>query len=226
MGLIRLAPRALRDLYSSDSLRVATLEDDFPRDLLAENRRGLLAGPVALPARPVSYLAYGSLSNDPPYPATLCRAGRLSAGPGGTGPGDLGGERPVYQPGHANESDAAHRAGWDESVPAEPAPGLPAAGSQPVEGPLTPRPTGTGRRTTQENPADRAHRHDLHGGARHPRGGADGQWENRLTGNYTLLSPAAAAAVTQPIPVISRPPVREPLHLRLLKDPALRERLP
>ena len=45
VDLIRLAPRALRDLYSSDSLRVATLEDDFPRDLLAENRRGLLAGP-------------------------------------------------------------------------------------------------------------------------------------------------------------------------------------
>ena len=127
-----------------------------------------------------------------------------------------------YQPGHANESDAAHRAGSDESVPAEPAPGRPAAGSQPVEGPLTPRPTGTGRRTTQENPADRANRHDLHGGARHPGARAEGQWENRLTGNYTLLSPAAAAAVTQPIPVISRPPVREPPHLRLLKDPALR----
>ena len=45
VDLIRLAPRALRDLYSSDSLRVATLEDEFPRDLLAENRRGLIAGP-------------------------------------------------------------------------------------------------------------------------------------------------------------------------------------
>ncbi len=43
--LIRLAPRALRDLYSADSLRVATLEDDFPRDLLTENRRGMAAGP-------------------------------------------------------------------------------------------------------------------------------------------------------------------------------------
>jgi GT2 family glycosyltransferase len=43
--LLRLAPRALRDLYSPDSLRVATLEDDFPRDLLAENRRGMVAGP-------------------------------------------------------------------------------------------------------------------------------------------------------------------------------------
>jgi glycosyltransferase involved in cell wall biosynthesis len=45
VDLVRLAPRALRDLYSSDSLRVATLEGDFPHDLLAENRRGLIAGP-------------------------------------------------------------------------------------------------------------------------------------------------------------------------------------
>ena len=45
VDLIRLAPRALRDIYSSASLRVATLEDDFPRDLLAENRRGMAVGP-------------------------------------------------------------------------------------------------------------------------------------------------------------------------------------
>jgi glycosyltransferase involved in cell wall biosynthesis len=45
VDLVRLAPRALRDLYSANSLRVATLEDDFPRDLLAENRRGLITGP-------------------------------------------------------------------------------------------------------------------------------------------------------------------------------------
>ena len=45
IDLIRLFPQALRDIYSSDSLRVATLEDDFPRDLLAENRRGMAAGP-------------------------------------------------------------------------------------------------------------------------------------------------------------------------------------
>jgi glycosyltransferase involved in cell wall biosynthesis len=44
--LVRLAPRALHDLLSSDSLRVSTLEDDFPRELLAENRRGMLAGPL------------------------------------------------------------------------------------------------------------------------------------------------------------------------------------
>jgi hypothetical protein len=45
VDLVRLAPRALRDLYSSDSPRVATLGDDFPRDLLKENRRGMVAGP-------------------------------------------------------------------------------------------------------------------------------------------------------------------------------------
>ena len=45
VSLIGLAPRALRDVYSSNSLRVATLEDDFPRDLLVENRRGMAAGP-------------------------------------------------------------------------------------------------------------------------------------------------------------------------------------
>jgi glycosyltransferase involved in cell wall biosynthesis len=44
-SLVCLAPRALRDVISSGSLRVATLEDDFPRDLLAENRRGMVAGP-------------------------------------------------------------------------------------------------------------------------------------------------------------------------------------
>lgn len=45
VNLVRLAPRALHDVYSSDSLRVGTLEDGFPRDLLAENRRGMAAGP-------------------------------------------------------------------------------------------------------------------------------------------------------------------------------------
>lgn len=43
--LFRLAPRALHALYSPDSLRVATLEEDFPRSLLAQNRRNMLAGP-------------------------------------------------------------------------------------------------------------------------------------------------------------------------------------
>jgi len=45
--LLKLAPGALRDLTGSDSLRVATLKDDFPRDLLKANRRGMLAGPRA-----------------------------------------------------------------------------------------------------------------------------------------------------------------------------------
>jgi glycosyltransferase involved in cell wall biosynthesis len=45
--LIKLAPGALRDLTSSDSLRVSTLKEDFPRELLTANRRGMLAGPRA-----------------------------------------------------------------------------------------------------------------------------------------------------------------------------------
>jgi GT2 family glycosyltransferase len=45
--LMKLAPMALRDLTSGDSLRVATLRDDFPRNLLTANRRGMLAGPRA-----------------------------------------------------------------------------------------------------------------------------------------------------------------------------------
>jgi GT2 family glycosyltransferase len=45
--LLKLAPLALRDLTAGDSLRVATLRDDFPRDLLTANRRGMLAGPRA-----------------------------------------------------------------------------------------------------------------------------------------------------------------------------------
>ena len=45
--LIKLAPGALRDLTGSDSLRVSTLKEDFPRELLKANRRGMLAGPRA-----------------------------------------------------------------------------------------------------------------------------------------------------------------------------------
>jgi hypothetical protein len=45
--LMKLAPAALRDLTGRDSPRVATLRDDFPRDLLSANRRGMLAGPRA-----------------------------------------------------------------------------------------------------------------------------------------------------------------------------------
>lgn len=45
-ALLRLAPRALRDLRSPDGPRLAGLHD-FPRDLLGANRRGMLAGPRA-----------------------------------------------------------------------------------------------------------------------------------------------------------------------------------
>jgi len=45
--LLKLAPGALRDLTSGDSLRVSTLQADFPRELLKANRRGMVAGPGA-----------------------------------------------------------------------------------------------------------------------------------------------------------------------------------
>jgi glycosyltransferase involved in cell wall biosynthesis len=45
--LLKLLPVALRDLTGGDSLRVATLRADFPRELLRANRRGMLAGPRA-----------------------------------------------------------------------------------------------------------------------------------------------------------------------------------
>ncbi|MFI5958149.1 glycosyltransferase family 2 protein [Cryptosporangium sp. NPDC051539] len=43
--LIRLVPRAIKDLTSAGSIRVGTVKSDFPRELFAANRRGLLAGP-------------------------------------------------------------------------------------------------------------------------------------------------------------------------------------
>lgn len=46
-GLLKLLPGALRELTGKDTARTATIEDDFPRDLLAANRRGMLAGPRA-----------------------------------------------------------------------------------------------------------------------------------------------------------------------------------
>jgi glycosyltransferase involved in cell wall biosynthesis len=46
-ALLKLAPGALRDLTGKDSLRVSGLQDDFPRELLSANRRGMLAGPRA-----------------------------------------------------------------------------------------------------------------------------------------------------------------------------------
>jgi GT2 family glycosyltransferase len=46
-GLLKLVPPALRELTAKDTARMATIQDDFPRDLLAANRRGMLAGPRA-----------------------------------------------------------------------------------------------------------------------------------------------------------------------------------
>ncbi len=45
--LLRLVPTALRDLSGGDSLRTATLQDDFPRELLGANKQGMLRGPRA-----------------------------------------------------------------------------------------------------------------------------------------------------------------------------------
>ena len=45
--LLKLAPGALRDMTGKDTTRTATLRDDFPRELLSANRRGMLAGPRA-----------------------------------------------------------------------------------------------------------------------------------------------------------------------------------
>ena len=44
-SLLRLLPRAWRDLTRSDSPRAATIGDDFPPELLRANLRGMLSGP-------------------------------------------------------------------------------------------------------------------------------------------------------------------------------------
>lgn len=43
--LVKLLPRALRDLLSPNSVRVSTIREDFPADLLSANRRAMLRGP-------------------------------------------------------------------------------------------------------------------------------------------------------------------------------------
>ncbi|MFG1928442.1 glycosyltransferase family 2 protein [Cryptosporangium sp. NPDC048952] len=43
--LLRLVPTAVKDLTSNDSVRVGTVRKDFPTELFAANRRGMLAGP-------------------------------------------------------------------------------------------------------------------------------------------------------------------------------------
>ena len=45
--LLALTPVALRDLFGGSGPRVATLNDDFPRDLLRANLRGMVVGPAA-----------------------------------------------------------------------------------------------------------------------------------------------------------------------------------
>ncbi|MEV4757065.1 glycosyltransferase family 2 protein [Micromonospora sp. NPDC049559] len=47
LPLLRLAPGALRDLTRPDSPRVATIEEDFPAELLRDNRRAMAYGPLA-----------------------------------------------------------------------------------------------------------------------------------------------------------------------------------
>jgi hypothetical protein len=44
MGIV---PRAARELFGRGGRRTATIEADFPADLLRANRRGMLAGPTA-----------------------------------------------------------------------------------------------------------------------------------------------------------------------------------
>ncbi|MGK5681744.1 glycosyltransferase [Actinoplanes sp. URMC 104] len=45
--LLKLVPGALKDMTGKDTARTATIRDDFPQELLAANRRGMLAGPRA-----------------------------------------------------------------------------------------------------------------------------------------------------------------------------------
>ncbi len=45
--LIALAPRALREIFSSNGVRVTATAEDFPAELLANNRRAMLGGPWA-----------------------------------------------------------------------------------------------------------------------------------------------------------------------------------
>jgi hypothetical protein len=44
--LARLAPRALRDLSGADSVRTASMSDDYPESLRRASRLGMLAGPA------------------------------------------------------------------------------------------------------------------------------------------------------------------------------------
>jgi GT2 family glycosyltransferase len=52
--LFGLARRGLGDLHSTDSVRVATMEPDFPPEMLKANRRGMLGGPAKYARQRVS----------------------------------------------------------------------------------------------------------------------------------------------------------------------------
>jgi hypothetical protein len=45
LTLARLAPRALRDLRGKDSVRTATMTDDYPATLRRASVRGMISGP-------------------------------------------------------------------------------------------------------------------------------------------------------------------------------------
>jgi glycosyltransferase involved in cell wall biosynthesis len=47
LQLLALAPTAARDVLGKSGTRVATVQDDFPRELLRANLRGMLVGPFA-----------------------------------------------------------------------------------------------------------------------------------------------------------------------------------
>lgn len=47
LQLVKLFPRACRDMFGRDSLRTASIRADFPAELLRAHRRGLIRGPWA-----------------------------------------------------------------------------------------------------------------------------------------------------------------------------------
>ena len=46
-ALIRLLPRAYRDMFGREGLQSSGLPPDFPEDLLRAKRRGMFIGPVS-----------------------------------------------------------------------------------------------------------------------------------------------------------------------------------
>lgn len=84
--LARLAPRALHDLFATESPRMATIGPDFPRELLTANRRGMLRGPFwYLRGRRADRHATEPLTAGPPNAATS-NAAPPTREPSGTAP--------------------------------------------------------------------------------------------------------------------------------------------